>query len=117
MNNNNVSLICRATEEGWYEFSIANNGLWWIYAYDGRDSTYSQLANGGSNAIKMGKDVNEYTILCSGSTLALYINRVEAHTMTETNFKFREGQVGIGVSSFNSLPIVVEFDWVSISDE
>lgn len=117
MNNNNVSLICRATDDGWYEFSIANNGLWWIYAYNGRDNTYSQLANGGSNAIKMGKDVNEYTILCYGTTLSLYINRIEAHTMTENNFKFKEGQVGIGVSSFNALPIVVEFDWVSISAE
>ena len=114
-NNNNVSLICRGSDEGWYEFSIANNGLWWIYAYDGNDGSYSQLANGGSNAIRMGKDINEYTIFCVGQTLALYINGVEAHTMEENNFRYREGQVGIGVSSFNTLPIVVEFDWVSIS--
>ena len=115
-NNNNVSLICRASDEGWYEFSIANSGLWWIYAYNGLDGNYDTLANGGSNAIRMGKDVNEYTIICSGTTLALYINNVEAHTREETYYKFREGQVGIGVSSFNALPIVVEFDWVSISE-
>lgn len=113
-NNNNVSLICRGTEDGWYEFSIANNGLWWIWAYDG---AYTQLANGGSTAVKMGRDVNEYTIMCYGSTLALYINGQEAHTMEERNFSFREGQVGIGVSSFDVLPIVVEFDWVSISED
>lgn len=117
MNNNNVSLICRASDEGWYEFSIANNGLWWIYAYVGSSGTYDQLANGGSNAIRMGKDVNEYTIVCSGTTLALYINGIEAHTRQENFYKFREGKVGIGVSSFNALPIVVEFDWVSISEE
>jgi len=114
-NNNNVSLICRGSDEGWYEFSIANNGLWWIYAYDGSDNSYTQLANGGSNAIRMGKDYNEYTIFCIGNTLALYINGVESHTMEENNFGYREGQVGIGVSSFDALPIVVEFDWVSIS--
>jgi S1-C subfamily serine protease len=113
MNNNNVSLICRATDEGWYEFSIANNGLWWIYGYDG---DYSMLANGGSTAVNMGKGVNEYTILCYGNTLALYINGSEIHTMYENNFAFREGQVGIGVSSFDVLPIIVEFDWVAISD-
>lgn len=116
MNNNNVSLICRASDEGWYEFSIANSGLWWIYAYNGRDGSYDTLANGGSNAIRMGKDVNEYTIICTDTTLALYINGIEAHTREETFYKFREGQVGIGVSSFNALPIVVEFDWVSISE-
>jgi S1-C subfamily serine protease len=113
MNNNNVSLICRATDEGWYEFSIANNGLWWIYGYDG---DYSMLANGGSTAVNMGKDVNEYTILCYGDTLALYINGNEIHTLHENNFAFREGQVGIGVSSFDVLPIIVEFDWVAISE-
>ena len=116
-NNNNVSLICRATDEGWYEFSIANNGLWWIYAYDGLSGSYDTLANGGSNAIRMGKDVNEYTIFCSGTVLALYINGIEAHTREEIYYKFREGRVGIGVASFNALPIVVEFDWVSIGEE
>ncbi|MHA2428696.1 MAG: S1C family serine protease [Candidatus Hermodarchaeia archaeon] len=112
-NNNNVSLICRATDYGWYEFSIANNGLWWIWAYDG---AYTLLSNGGSTAVNMGKDVNEYTIMCFGDTLALYINGAEVHTMTETKFGFREGQIGIGVSSFDVLPIIVEFDWVVISD-
>ena len=114
MNNNNVSLICRGTDDGWYEFSIANNGLWWIWAYDG---TYTSLANGGSNAVNMGKGVNEYTIMCYGQTLALYINGVKVHTMQEKNFAFQEGQVGIGVSSFDVLPILVEFDWVNISED
>ena len=113
-NNNNVSLICRGTEDGWYEFSIANNGLWWIWAYDGE---YTMLANGGSNAVNMGKGVNEYTIMCYGQTLALYINGVKTHSMQEKNFAFHEGQVGIGVSSFDVLPIVVEFDWVNISED
>jgi hypothetical protein len=112
-NNNNVGLICRATDDGWYEFSIANNGLWWIWAYDG---TYTMLANGGSTSINMGKGVNEFTIMCYDTTLALYINGVEAHTMKETNFAFREGQIGIGVSSFDVLPIVVEFDYVAINE-
>jgi len=114
MNNNNVSLICRATDSGWYEFSIANNGLWWIYAYDG--ANYTTLANGGSNAINMGKAVNEYTMICSDTTLALYINGSEARTMKDTRFGFKSGQIGVGVSSFDVLPIVVEFDYVAISE-
>ena len=32
MNDNNISLICRySKEEGWYEFNIANNGLYDIF--------------------------------------------------------------------------------------
>ncbi len=116
-NTNNVSLLCRASDEGWYEFSIANDGLWWIWAYDGVDGLYTSLANGGSTAVNMGKGVNEFTISCFDDTLALYINGVETHVMTEKNFSFREGQVGVGVSSFDVLPIIVEFDWISISEE
>ncbi len=112
-NNNNVSLICRGTEDGWYEFSIANNGLWWIFAYE---NGYTTIANGGSTAVNMGRGINEYTIMCYGNTLSLYINGVHTHTMEETKFVFREGQVGIGVSSIDVLPIIVEFDWVAISD-
>lgn len=112
-NNNNVSLICRGTDEGWYEFSIANNGLWWIWAYDG---SYTMLANGGSTSVKMGKDINEYTIMCYETTLSLYINGVHTHTMEEKKFAFREGQIGIGISSFDALPVKVEFDWVAINE-
>ncbi len=113
-NNNNVSLICRGTEDGWYEFSIANNGLWWIYAYDG--ANYTVLAEGGSNAINMGKGVNDYAIMCFGDQLSLYINGQHTHTLQEKNFSFREGQVAIGVSSLDTLPIKVEFDWVAINE-
>jgi S1-C subfamily serine protease len=112
-NTNNVSLLCRATDEGWYEFSIANDGLWWIWAYDGK---YTSLANGGSTALNMGKGVNEFTITCYDNSLSLYINGVLAKTIVDNRFVFREGQIGIGVSSFDVLPILVEFDWVAISE-
>lgn len=116
-NNNNVSLICRYDEKyGWYEFNIANNGLYWIYAYDETVKGYTELYSGGSTAIRSGKDVNEYTAICKGNTLALYINGVEARTITEKRFAFRDGQVGISTSSFDVLPIIVEWDWVTISE-
>jgi S1-C subfamily serine protease len=116
-NNNNVSLICRYDEKyGWYEFNIANNGLYWIYAYDETVKSYTEIYSGGSTAIRSGKDVNEYTAICKGNTLALYINGVEARTITEKEFAFRDGQVGISTSSFDVLPIIVEWDWVTISE-
>jgi len=113
-NNNNVSLICRGDDRGWYEFSIANNGLWWIWAFE--NGEYTMLANGGSNEVNMGRGVNDYTIMCYENTLSLYINGVHTHTLEENKFVFREGQVAIGVSSFDALPIIVEFDWVAINE-
>jgi hypothetical protein len=114
-NNNNINLVCRSSEEGWYEVAIANNGLYDIYAYDAVKG-YSRLANGGSNKIKAGKEVNEYTFICNERNLILEINGFETNTYTDNQFVFREGQIGIGASSFRDVPVKVEFDWVKISE-
>ena len=119
-NNNNISLICRYDPEvGWYEFNIANNGLYDIYYAevdtDG-DIIYNRITNGGSNAIKQGKEVNEYSISCDGEELSLVINGDEVTTVSERNYGLRDGQVGVSVSSFNVLPILIEMDWIEISE-
>ena len=115
-NNNNINLVCRLSDEGWYEVSIANNGLYWIYAYDGTKNSYAQLANGGSNKIRSGKEVNEFTLVCKDRIVKLLINGVETRAYTDNQYVFRDGQVGIGLSSFDDTPIKVEYDWVKISE-
>lgn len=115
MNNNNVSLICRYTpDEGWYEFNISNNGLYYIYAYSALNESYNTLFNGGSTAVNMGKSVNVYSAICEGNELTLFINGKQERTIVDNTYKFREGQVGVSVSSFKTLPILVEFDYVYI---
>jgi hypothetical protein len=119
-NNNSVSLICRYDEAvGWYEFNIANNGLYDIlYAevLDNGKIRWNRIANGGSNAINQGKDVNEYSATCQGEELTLNINGDEVITIKDKNYGLRSGQVGVSVSSFNVLPILIEMDWFRISE-
>jgi hypothetical protein len=119
-NNNSISLICRHDPDvGWYEFNIANSGVYDIlYAEvtDGGDIAYNTIANGGSNSIKQGKEVNEYAISCKGTELTLFINGDEVKSINEKNYGLRSGQVGMSVSSFNVLPILIEMDWVKISE-
>jgi hypothetical protein len=120
-NDNNVSLVCRYSEdEGWYEASIANNGKYWIYygKWDdnGTTASYAIAADGGSTAIRTGKDVNTYTLICKGRTISLMINGKEIRTVDDNLWVLRDGQVGVGVSSFTQLPIKVEFDSVEISE-
>lgn len=117
-NNNNISLLCRYSDEGWYEFNIANNGLYNILAATYKPSGevgYTKLADGGSNKIKSGKDVNTYKIVCKDRTLSLYINGFETRVYTDNNFVLRDGKIGISVSSFKDLPVKVEVDWITIS--
>ena len=119
-NNNTVSLICRYDEEvGWYEFNIANNGLYEILYAEVLESgkiRYNRVANGGSNAINQGKEVNEYSATCQGDELTLNINGDEVISIKEKKYGLRQGQVGISVSSFNVLPILIEMDWIKISE-
>jgi hypothetical protein len=122
VNNNNVSLVCRYTEdEGWYEFNIANNGKYWIFHAivnpEGK-VVYSQLADGGSNKIKQGKEVNTYAITCEDRALTLYINGIEHREIEENRFVLRDGQVGVSISSFRErdLPVKVEIHSVTISE-
>jgi hypothetical protein len=114
-NNNNINLICRYSDEGWYEIAIANNGLYWLYAFDGIKGGYAKIADGGSNKIKPGKEVNEYSFVCNDRNLVVYVNGNEVRTYTDNLFVLRRGQVGVGASSFKDLPVKVEFDWVKIS--
>jgi hypothetical protein len=119
VNNNSVSLICRYSKaDGWYEFNVANSGLYNIlYAHFTPDDkvVYSRLADGGSNKIKQGKEINEYGISCRGHTLTLYINGFETRRIDDNQYVLRTGKVGISTSSFDILPIKVEFDSVKIS--
>lgn len=119
-NNNSVSLICRYDPDiGWYEFNIANNGLYDILhgeVTSNGDIQYYTITNGGSNDIKQGKDVNEYSIKCKGDQLTLTINGREVKSITEKNYGLREGQVGVSVSSFDVLPIQIEMDWIKIDE-
>jgi hypothetical protein len=115
-NVNNILLVCRASEEGHYLVNVANSGLFAMYAYNGDKGSYVRIADGGSNKIKAGKEINEYALVCKERKLTLYINGNEARSYTDNQFVFRKGQIGVGVASENQLPVKVEFDWVKISE-
>lgn len=114
VNSQQVSLICRASDEGWYEFAVQSDGLWELYAVsDG----YNRIANGGSTAVKQGKSVNQYTFICDDEKLAFFINGVEpkGSPFMERKYALRRGNVGFAISSLESTPVKMEVDWFQIS--
>ncbi len=116
-NNNNVSLFCRKSDAGWYEFDIANNGMYEILfgKVVGDTVEYTPIADGGSTEIKSGMAENEYGIVCQGNSLVLYVNGVEARRLEDNKFLLPEGKVGVSVSSFRDVPVTVDFFWAKIS--
>ncbi|MRS04446.1 DUF1080 domain-containing protein [bacterium] len=115
-NDNSITLFCRYDGDlGWYEYNIDNDGEWTLYYYDYVVAQkYVQLYDGGSTAIHMGRDINTYTMICQGQEMSLYINGEFTHSFSHKDLK--EGQVGFGVSSYDSYPVRVNVNWFEISE-
>lgn len=107
-NRNNISLVCRATDEGWYEFSMNSGGYWYIWKYE--NSSYELLNQGASYVINLQRAKNELTATCIGTDLTLYVNGSKIGSTTDNRFK-NGGQVGVSVSTFDIPGAGVEFDW------
>jgi hypothetical protein len=118
-NSNNINIICRYSSTGWYEFTVQNDGLYSIWAYDEiGGSGYNMLWSGGSTDINTGQAANDIAIICAGNRLSLYINGNETKTITDSQYFLPEGQVGFGlnVSYTNAVvPVIVGFESVTIS--
>ncbi|MGR8951526.1 MAG: hypothetical protein ACU83V_03835, partial [Gammaproteobacteria bacterium] len=82
-NVNNVMMVCRASDEGHYLVTIANSGLYAMYAFDGVKNDYYRIADGGSTKIRPGKEVNEYSLVCNDKSLIVYINGNETRNYTD----------------------------------
>jgi hypothetical protein len=114
-NSNGVSLICRYSDAGWYEFLVSNGGTYAIYAYDGESRFYHELATGGASVINTGLATNVYTAICKGSELTLMVNGKVVTTTSDKRFNFTDGLIGLAVSSPQALPVSVYFDYIKVS--
>jgi S1-C subfamily serine protease len=113
VNSNSASLVCRYNEDGWYEFNIANDGTWTILRFDSLNNNYVALYTGGSTSINMGRGINDYTVVCEGNELSLWINNDFIRTVKDSTY--RDGRMGISVSSFDQTPVIMEYDYVIFS--
>jgi hypothetical protein len=118
-NANGVSLVCRNSDAGWYEFWVSNAQLYAIYAYDALGSVqpgYFEMAAGGSPAVTAGHTTNVYTAICSGNELTLMVNDTVVKTITDTRYNFTEGKIGLGVSSPQLLPVDVQIESITVGE-
>ena len=114
-NTNEISLVCNYQEdESWYEIAIGSDGMYTFWVYSAIDGGYDYIQSGGSTNIVTGRASNQYTAICDGNYLALYINGIFENEVTDRKYNLSEGQVGFSVSSFDVTPIIVNVDYFSI---
>ena len=117
VNYNNVSLVCRASSDGWYEWSVRSDGLWDLWAVTDK---YNWIMNGGTTFLKQGKEVNEYSMICQDKKIYMFINdqEIKQSPVTDNKYGIRNGTVGFNISSLDRkiTPVIVEVDWFKISE-
>jgi len=116
VNATGVSVICRYSDIGWYEFVFSNTGAYSIYAVDNSglvSQGYNLLT---STVISPDSPANVFAVECKGNELNQYVNNTLVNTFVDTKFNFTEGKIGIAVSSPDKLPVSVGFDYVKVSE-
>jgi hypothetical protein len=80
--------------------------------------SFNLITNGGTTSLKQGKEINEYTMVCEGKTISMFVNGVELKLspVTDNTYGLREGSVGFNISSINVTPVIVEVDWFKVSE-
>ena len=113
-NTNNISLFCRNTDDGWYEFIATSGGYYSIMRYYKDESR--ELAAGGIKSINFGTDKkNVFTAICKGNTLTYIVNDVEIAAVKDEEI-VDVGLAGFNVSAEEVLPVEVEVNWIAFSD-
>ncbi|OGO28443.1 MAG: hypothetical protein A2Z16_09350 [Chloroflexi bacterium RBG_16_54_18] len=114
-NSNNISLVCRVTDAGFYEFSMTSGGYWNIYLYkvDGDKYTYTVLSSGASTAAELMNKPNELAAVCAGDLLIFYINGVKVGSTNDSTFP-GGGEVGVSIWG-KAVGLRVEFEYFTAS--
>ena len=120
--DNAFSLICRATDAGWYEFRISSNGYYELLRYD--QYKKSEGANAytnfvekrvGSSLIKGGLDKNVFSLSCVGDLITAFVNGEqlywEKRPLAIEDNAYSEGTVGFGFAGYGK-SLDAAFDWV-----
>ena len=120
--DNAFSLICRATEAGWYEFRISSNGYYELLRYDQykKDQGKNAYTNfvgirRGSTQIKGGLEKNVFAISCVGNVISGFVNGeqlyYEKRPLAIEDDTYREGKIGFGFLGYGKV-LEATYNWV-----
>ena len=116
------AIMCRATDDGWYEMRISNSGYYELLRFDQyRDdegkNAYINLLDKRYNStlINTGLEKNTFSLSCIGSTITGFINGEQLYykkrPMGIEDNTYKEGTIGFGVLGFGKEHDTT-FNWI-----
>lgn len=110
---NHISLVCRFSFEGWYEFRLMEDGEWEIWKFADSSDGYVRLDD--DRAPRLTVDTpGTIGALCSGDTLTLYFNGQPVQDATVTDSELTEGMAGLSVFTLLWEQAAIEFDYFGV---
>jgi hypothetical protein len=115
-----IGLICRYSEtDGWLEYNVSTDGtynvLYGQWLANGV-ADYLPIASAGSGAIQPSGAPQGVGLVCSGTTLSLFIDQTLVRNLDISRFELTGGKIGVTASSFENTPVVAAFQWVKVSE-
>lgn len=115
-----IGLICRYSEsDGWLEYNVSTDGTYNVLYGQWLSSgiaDYLPILSASSGEIQPSGASQEIGLICSDTTLSLFVNQTLIRKADVSRYELSEGKVGITVSSFENAPVTAAFDWVKISE-
>lgn len=120
--DNAFSLICRASENGWYEFRISSAGYYELLRFDGYKyaegkNAYTNFVERrmGSTLIHSGLEKNTFSLSCVGSQISAFVNGeqlyFEKRPLVVEDDTYGEGAIGFGFAGYGKA-LDASFNWV-----
>ena len=115
-----AGLICRYSEvDGWFEYNVSPDGKYnllygrWLSV---GIPEYLPITDGSSKDIQPSGGVQKIGLVCSDTTLFLYVNDVLIRKVDVSRYELTPGKVGLTAASYENTPIIIGFDWVTVSE-
>jgi hypothetical protein len=115
-----IGLTCRYSEaDGWFEYNISTDGTYnllygkWLAS---GIADYFPITDGSSKLIQPSGAIQEIGLICSGTTLSLFVNQTLLRNIDASRYELMSGKVGITASSFENAPVAAAFNWVKLSE-
>lgn len=116
-----AGLVCRYGEEqGWFEFNVSTDGTYnvlygkWLSA--GIAEYLPITDDGSSTLIQPSGATQTIGLICSDTTLSLYINDTVLRRVDVARYELAEGKVGLTTAAYGNIPVLAAFDWVKVSE-
>lgn len=115
-----IGLVCRYTEaDGWLEYNVSTDGtynvLYGKWLANGV-ADYLPILSASSSAIQPSGTAQEIGLICSDTSLSLFIDQTLIRRVDVSSYKLTTGKAGLTASSFENIPVIAAFDWVKVGE-